>query len=75
MDFYNIQYYNQNESYQDCGVSLASDFHLTPQSIVSKTPYSSCYVGTALAEIHKLGVPWSKLVLGKPMHWTEAHSG
>lgn len=63
VDFYNVQYYNQEGQYEDCESVMVDS---------SRTQYPK----TSIKELHEvLGVPLEKLVLGKPVAKGEAASG
>lgn len=63
VDFYNLQYYNQEGQYEDCESVMVD---------ASKTQYPK----TSIKELNEsLGIPLEKLVLGKPVAKSEAASG
>jgi hypothetical protein len=62
IDWFNIQYYNQNNIYSTCSHVIES----SPQP----------YPNTAVSQIHESsGVPMSKLVIGKPAVADDADNG
>lgn len=77
IDFFNIQYYNQEGNYQTCDVSLASmspsPAHNSHQSLITNS--GGAYPESSIAELHALGIPWEKIVLGKPSNPAAAASG
>jgi len=62
IDWYNIQFYNQ-------GV----DCYVTPDGLTTKS--CSNFPGTSIGEIISMGIPASKIVVGKPIASIDASNG
>jgi len=61
IDWYNVQFYNQNSEYETCDGLL--------------TKSSSAFPNSSVFEINKSGVPLDKIVIGKPANQADQTNG